>query len=402
MANDTPPRKRWVLAGLAAGSMAAIPAALLSVPLKSPDDALLNSGSVAAGAIILGLAAGLIWRLLSQRARAWHAFTAVWLIAFAAVAAIAALGETQLGGTAGFVLPLAALSFILTGALTPLLARAPTWRWWVAPAALVVALAIGLPLSGRGDQESGHLSLPPAPEAETQATPTSAPAPTVTSTPPTPTPTAAATPSQSASAQQPTQAPAPASTPTTAAPTPQVRSVGQYDGVNFTIGQGSIATFTVREKLTELPLPNDAVVKNTAITGEVHLDGRPSVITLDLQKFSSDMSRRDSYIRRDMFRGVPSATITIHDPRHAPDGVQKGQVLTGQVKAILTLKGADYPLTFDLEGRDDGDVIYLLGKTRFTWEDVGMTPPNLSRIVQVMDEVSVEVLLAARPTTAAS
>lgn len=396
-------RRAWVLAGLAAGSISAVPTALLSLPLKSPDDALFNSATVAGGTVVFGVVAGAFWRLLARRPNPWVLFTAIWAAGFGVVAALTAIGESPvLEGMLPFVLSLAALAFALTGALTPWLARPLASRWWAAPAALVVALAIGIPLAGQGDQESGELALPPI-STTTSATPTALAAPTptpipltATTTPPTPSrdggpisqPVATATPVPAATAT-------PAAAPTTPAPPP--RAVGQYSGVNFVIGQGSVATFTVREKLVELPLPNDAVVKNTAITGEVHLDGRPSVIKLDLQGFTSDQRRRDNFLRTTIFRNTPPATITVEDLRHAPDGVQKGQVLTGEVTAKFNLNASEYPLTFSLEGRDDGDVIYLLGRTRFQWKDIGMTAPSIRGIVQVTDDVTVEVLIAARP-----
>ena len=403
MPNQGSRRQAWVLAGLAAGSIAAVPTALLSLPLKSPDDTLFNSATVAGGTVVLGVVAGVFWRLLARRPSSWVLFTAIWGAGFGVVAALTAIGESPLlDGLLPFVLPLAALAFALTGALTPLLARPLASRWWAAPAALVVALAIGIPLAGQGDQDSGELALPPistttsaTPTALATATPTPMPL-TATKTPPTPSrdtgpisqPVATAPPVPAAAAT-------PAAAPTTQAPPSRV--AGEYNGVNFVIGQESVATFTVREKLVELPLPNDAVVKNTAITGEVHLDGGPSVIKLDLRRFTSDQPRRDNFLRTSIFRNTPPATITVEDPRHAPDGVQKGQVLTGEVTAKLNLNGSDYPLTFNLEGRDDGDVVYLLGRTRFQWKDIGMTAPNVRGIVQVTDDVTVEVLIAARP-----
>ena len=48
--------------------------------------------------------------------------------------------------------------------------------------------------------------------------------------------------------------------------------------------------------------------------------------------------------------------------------------------------------------RDDGDVLFVLGRTSFVWSDFGMTAPNIGGFVRVTDEVSVEVLLALAPT----
>ena len=89
-----------------------------------------------------------------------------------------------------------------------------------------------------------------------------------TSTPaPDPTPTSAP-----ADTPAPTSAPADTSSPTE----PPPAEPGSYEGVTYVVGEGSEATFTVEEKLSSLPLPNDAVVRTTALSGEVHFDGRPS------------------------------------------------------------------------------------------------------------------------------
>ena len=189
--------------------------------------------------------------------------------------------------------------------------------------------------------------------------------------------------------------PAPAATPV---PGPiGEREIGQVEGVTFVIGEGSEATFTVEEKLARLPLPNDAVVRTGAITGEVHLDGRPSVIQIDLHQLESDQPRRDQYIRRRMFPNDPIATFTVDDVLPLPPGFTDGEVVNAQVAGTLDIRGIQAPVAFEVEARDDGDVVFLLGRTSFVWADFQMTAPNIGGFVQVTEEVSVEVLLAVRP-----
>lgn len=168
-------------------------------------------------------------------------------------------------------------------------------------------------------------------------------------------------------------------------------------GITFLVGEGSEATFTVEEKLSSLPLPNDAVVRTDALSGEVHLDGRPSVIDINLHQLESDQSRRDAYIRGSMFPNDPIATFTLEDARPLPQGFTAGETVTARVTGQLDIRGVQVPVTFDIEARDDGDVIFILGRTSFVWADFGMTAPSIGRFVQVTDEVSVELLLAARP-----
>ena len=201
----------------------------------------------------------------------------------------------------------------------------------------------------------------------------------------------------------PTAAPLPTETmPYTPAPTAALalmehRKMGELADVTFLVGEGSEATFTVREQISRLPLPNDAVVRTSAISGEIHLDGRPSVIHIDLHQLSSDQSLRDRYIRQRMFPNDPIASFTVADFGQLPEGFTEGKTVTGPVTGLLTLRGITVPLSFELEARDDGDVLFVLGQTNFTWSDFEMRAPNIAGRIQVTDEVRVEILLAARP-----
>ena len=151
-----------VLAGVTAGSISAILAALASLPLRSPDDILLNSATVVIGALITGIASGVIWRVLSNRRNRLFIFTVLWAIGFIFAGFVAVAGETQLDHFLTFVLPLAAIVFSVTGLLTVLISWAKVaLRWWMTLAAVVIALAVGITLAGQGDQESGRLELPP-------------------------------------------------------------------------------------------------------------------------------------------------------------------------------------------------------------------------------------------------
>ena len=151
-----------MIAGICAGSISAIVAVLVSLPLHSPDDILFNSATMAVGALITGVAAGALWRLLANNSKRPVTFALLWGLAFSLSAVFGLVGETQLDHFLGFVLPLAAIVFPLTGLLTGLLGGTPLVnRWWLAPVAVGIALAVGIPLAGLGDEESGSLELPP-------------------------------------------------------------------------------------------------------------------------------------------------------------------------------------------------------------------------------------------------
>ncbi len=152
-----------MLAGLTAGSVAAVVAALVSLPLRSPSDTLLNSASVALACLLSGLVAGLLWLAVKRTGRPTVYFLAAWTVLFVPAAiAVVVFGRSQLDNFTAFAVPLAAISYVVTGALTVAIPRClPRLRWWQAGTAIVVALAIGIGLVNQADQESGRLELPP-------------------------------------------------------------------------------------------------------------------------------------------------------------------------------------------------------------------------------------------------
>ena len=286
-------------------------------------------------------------------------------------------------GWFGRVLALAALLALIVAACgeDPTPTPAPTEP---PPAATATAQPTATPTpapvgpTGTMGATGGAAALPPS-------TPS---APTATAVPPTATPMP---PPPTATTAPPTATTAPAE------PEPAAdRAIGEVEGVTFVVGMGSEATFTVNEKLASLPLPNDAVMRTEALAGEVHFDGRPSVITIDLHQLSSDQARRDRFVRERMFPNDPIATFTLPDAGPLPGEFTSGETAAGEITGELEIKGFRAPITFEIEARDDGDVIYILGRTIFTWAQLEIPPPNLS-FVQVQDEVHVEILIAARP-----
>ena len=163
-----------MLSGLTAGSVAAVIAVLVSLPLRSPSDTLLNSASVALACLLWGLAAGLLWLALRRSRRPVTYFLAGWSALFLPAAiAVVIFGRSQLDHFVAFAVPLAAIVYAVTGAVTVCIPRyIPRLRWWQAGAAVVVAVAVGIGLVNQTDQESERLELPPP---GSQAVPVEAP-----------------------------------------------------------------------------------------------------------------------------------------------------------------------------------------------------------------------------------
>ena len=151
-----------VRGALIAGALSAVMAALVSLPLHSPHDALLNSASVTWGVLLLALASGLVYRRLNRSPNALRRFAVVMAVGFLVWVAAAFAAGTMLTRMVSFSVPLAVIAFGGIAVLTPLLSRTPlVARWPVVIAALVIAAAVGVGFAGQGDQPSGRLELPP-------------------------------------------------------------------------------------------------------------------------------------------------------------------------------------------------------------------------------------------------
>ena len=200
-----------------------------------------------------------------------------------------------------------------------------------------------------------------------------------------------------------TPEPLPTSVPTTVAPeitevptaTPEPEPAS--GGGGFVIGEGSKATFTVNETLAWLDLPIDAVMHTSGLSGNIYLDGRPSVIDLDLHSMTSDSDRRDGYVKRRMFPDHRTATFTVADLGDVPDPLPEGEVITREVQGEIDIRGVTKPILFQIEARLDPGKLFVVGRTTFTWDELEIPPPNIPGRIQVKDEVRVEVLLAATP-----
>ena len=155
-----------MLIGLAAGSIAAIVVALVSLPLNSPVDNVFNSATAGLASLIVGIVAGWLWVRLAANPRRVVYYVAVLVAGLVAAVVLAVVGNIWLERLVSFAVPLAAIAFVLSGALVPLLERTPPMAMrWAAPVFLIAAVALGGGLVGQGDAESGELSLPERVEA---------------------------------------------------------------------------------------------------------------------------------------------------------------------------------------------------------------------------------------------
>ena len=216
----------------------------------------------------------------------------------------------------------------------------------------------------------------------------------------------AAAPTAAPAAAAPT---APAAAPTaqlanaaTAAPAPSGTASGTR---TFTIvPDQSEASYEVQEQFLSRDLPNQAIGKTNAVTGELQfsLDGKPSGkvtnITVDLSKLTSDESRRDNRIRQQWLESnkYPNAVFTSTDAQGLPETYTEGQDVNFKLTGDMTIHDVTKPVTLDVTGKLVGDTITGSATTQILMKDFGIDPPSIAGMLTVKDGVTIKLNFTAK------
>ena len=151
------------LAGLAAGAVGAIAGTVLAFSLLSPDEVIANSVTVTAGALLVGLASGWLWRRVRATSNGLATFRWALVGAFVVtLVAVAIVDQVAISRLIPYGTPIDAVIFVSVGLLTPYLA-AHHWPVWTVAVLVAIALAMAVGLFGRGNVESGDLNSPTRP-----------------------------------------------------------------------------------------------------------------------------------------------------------------------------------------------------------------------------------------------
>lgn len=331
-----------ILAGLAAGSVGAIAASLIALPIHTPDELVANSVTITIVALIIGALSGLLWRRIRASSNASRTFALAMVSGFAiTMMAAAIIDQTALNRLIPYAGAVSLVIFLSIGLLTPVFARAiaPAWAVLIP---VVLSLIVGFGLFGRGTKTDGALEL-----ADLDA----------------------------------------ATTTTTAGPGEAAAPETATTGV-FTVVEG-VATYTVPETLRGLEV--DAVGRSESLSGLVSTDGAFE-FELDLTTFVSDQSRRDGRVSS-MFSADPVAVFSSTEFVW-PEG-QDGTPITFDVTGTMTINATAQPLTWLVEARKDGSTISVTGETDITLTKFGIEPPSIAGVVDVKDEARLEVLFQA-------
>jgi polyisoprenoid-binding protein YceI len=160
----------------------------------------------------------------------------------------------------------------------------------------------------------------------------------------------------------------------------------------------SYVGYRVKEQLTFLDSPNEAVGRSTAVTGtmEVAGDTVESVrVEADLTQLTSDESRRDNAIRQ---RGLeserfPTATLELAEPIQLASPPVQGEEVRGQGKGRLTVHGVTGEVDLDLRGRWAGSTIQVVGQFPVKMSDYQIQAPRFGPVVSIEDSLAVDLNL---------
>ena len=157
----------------------------------------------------------------------------------------------------------------------------------------------------------------------------------------------------------------------------------------------SFVGYRVKEQLTFLGSPNEAVGRSSAVTGTMEVAGdtvEQVRIEADLTQLTSDEGRRDNAIRQ---RGLeserhPTATLELAEPIRLASTPVQGQDVRGQGAGRLTVHGVTREVDLDLTGRWSGSTIQVVGQLPVKMTDYQIEPPRFGPVVSIEDSLAVD------------
>jgi polyisoprenoid-binding protein YceI len=156
----------------------------------------------------------------------------------------------------------------------------------------------------------------------------------------------------------------------------------------WTVTEGSVVGYRVREQLGGVTALTDAVGRTSDVTGQATLAAAgdsvqvtAASLTADVTTLKSDKQMRDQRIRQMGIESdsYPTAAFTLTAP----------VTLTGD----LTIHGVTKPVTIPAEARFAEGVVEVVGSLTFPFAEFGMTPPSVGDFVKVEPDATLEFLL---------
>jgi polyisoprenoid-binding protein YceI len=180
-------------------------------------------------------------------------------------------------------------------------------------------------------------------------------------------------------------------------------SAGSVDAASlpgsWTIAEGSVAGYRVRERLASLSADSDAVGRTNGITGTAMIaaaGGAMSVtdasFTVDMTSLASDRQMRDNRLRGDGIQTdqFPTSTFKLTQPVELPADAMSGAPFDVTLHGDLTLHGVTKTVDIPAKAQLNGSQIQVVGSLSFPFSDYQINTPNIGGFVTVQDQGTLE------------
>ena len=168
-----------------------------------------------------------------------------------------------------------------------------------------------------------------------------------------------------------------------------------HDGVWRIVSAESFVGYRVRERLSVLPAPSDAVGRTSAISGSATIKNRRIVGTTaatDLRTLKSDEQRRDDCVIWRLGK-YPRASFKLTAPVRVPQ-VADGEAFAVSAPARLRVHGVTRRVTFPLQMRWADDRLQVIGSVRVKFSDFKIGSVKVGPVLSVGKTAKIEVQLS--------
>jgi len=172
-------------------------------------------------------------------------------------------------------------------------------------------------------------------------------------------------------------------------------SAADRDGTWRAVPAESFVGYRVRERLSFVPLPSDAVGRTSAIIGAARIENGVIVATtvsVDARTLKSDRTRRDDAVRSLLAR-KPLERFRLRAPVRLPT-LDPGRAFSLPAPGILRLHGVSRRVVFPLRARWTVDSLEVIGSLRIAFADYRIRRPKFGPVLSVSKHAKIEVHLS--------
>jgi polyisoprenoid-binding protein YceI len=162
--------------------------------------------------------------------------------------------------------------------------------------------------------------------------------------------------------------------------------------------EGNEARYVVREQLVSLDLPNDAIGRTNAVTGQLVFDGSGTVVpaeskfVIDVTTLKSDKERRDGYLQRRTLETAQFPTVTLAPTavRGMPWPLPASGTFEFALDGDVTIRDVTRSVRWQVSATAEGGAFTGTAVTSFPFEAFDLTQPKVSVVLSVENQIRLE------------